>query len=417
MEDNQIDSELSPAAEAYIWGYPLVSVHRTRLHLCSRHAPGELNHVENLATPNDKAIVAPNNDTLYSSGWYDLSHGDLVIDIPAMDKPDRYWNVMVADAYTYVTYIARRNHGTNGTRVKINFDPTKPPIDDDSDTVVVGTRTAWVIIRVLVESPEDLETARQLQRSITVTAPASHPTDLTERAGRATEIGKTGSSIFSEIRRYAELDPPANWHPKLSDAAQRVIDNPEQFDETLLIEEIRNAERLIQQGNARGTLIRNGWSTGRAAGGPGDNILKRATGAKFGLGGHYAVENRSYIALQDALGKELDGDRALTLNFSADSLPPSNAFWSLTAYGMDLYLVENEINRWSIGDRTPGLIFAEDGSLELHLSAKRPGETSNWLPVPSGRYMLGLRVYEGLENVVNCEWFPPPLQPQRAQED
>ena len=59
-------AKLSPAAEAYLWGYPLVATHRTRLHLCSRHRSGELNHVEELATPADKAIVAPNNDTPYT---------------------------------------------------------------------------------------------------------------------------------------------------------------------------------------------------------------------------------------------------------------------------------------------------------------------------------------------------------------
>ena len=28
---------------------------------------------------------------------------------------------------------------------------------------------------------------------------------------------------------------------------------------------------------------------------------------------------------------------------------------------------------------------------------------------PAGPYMLGLRVYEGLNDVVNATWFPPPL--------
>jgi hypothetical protein len=96
----QDGTRMSPAAEAYIWGYPLVSIHRTRLLFCSRAVTGEMNHIDNLATPNDRGIVAPNNDTLYSSAWYDLSVGDLVINVPPMDHPDRYWNVMILDAYT-----------------------------------------------------------------------------------------------------------------------------------------------------------------------------------------------------------------------------------------------------------------------------------------------------------------------------
>ena len=405
-------TSLSPAAEAYTWGFPLVSVHRTRQLLCSRNDPGALNHLDDLATPGDKAIVAPNNDTLYSSGWYDLSHGDLVIDVPPMDKPDRYWNVMIADAYTHVTYVARRNHGTSGTRVTVKFDPSTAPVDNDSETVTVGTTTAWVIIRVLVESPQDLPAARALQHAITVTAPSSHPSARTERAGRATDIAKSGVAVFDEIRRYTEIDPPAPWHPSLSEAAQAIIDDPTAFPEKDLLAGIAEAERLITRGNAEGTVIENGWSTGRAAGGPGNNILKRATGAKFGLGGHYAIENRSYIAVHNANGDKLDGRTPLRMHFEPDALPPCNAFWSLTAYGMDLYLVENEIDRWSISDRTPGLQYEDDGSLDITLSAERPDTTSNWLPVPAGLFMLGMRVYEGLPDVINCHWFPPDLEPK-----
>ena len=102
MTDSASSVSMSAAAEAYVWGFPLISVHRTRLLLCSKHDTGRINHVDDLATPDDKAIVVPNNDTLYSSGWYDLRHGDLVIDVPPMDHPDRYWNVMVLDGYTHV---------------------------------------------------------------------------------------------------------------------------------------------------------------------------------------------------------------------------------------------------------------------------------------------------------------------------
>ena len=79
----------------------------------------------------------------------------------------------------------------------------------------------------------------------------------------------------------------------------------------------------------------------------------------------------------------------------------------LTAYGTDLYLVENEIDRWSISDRTPGLFYDDDGSLTITVSATRPVDIANWLPVPNGPYLMGLRVYEGDEAVVSCDWFPP----------
>jgi hypothetical protein len=171
-------------------------------------------------------------------------------------------------------------------------------------------------------------------------------------------------------------------------------------------------EKLINGLNVSGNVTKNGWSTGRNATGFGGDILKRAVGAKFGLGGHQAIENRSYIARGDEDGSPLNGTRALQLRFGADNMPPCSAFWSLTAYGPDMYLVENEIDRWSISDRTPGLVYADDGSLTITISAQRPSDIANWLPVPDGPYLMGLRVYEGEEPVVSCEWFPPVLTTQ-----
>ena len=86
--------------------------------------------------------------------------------------------------------------------------------------MTVGTPTAWVIIRVLVESEDDLEAARNIQRAICVTASALQPKTLTERAGRANQIAQSGPAIFEEIHRYTLIDPPAMWHPCLSEDAK-----------------------------------------------------------------------------------------------------------------------------------------------------------------------------------------------------
>lgn len=411
MTDSASSVSMSAAAEAYVWGFPLISVHRTRLLLCSKHDTGRINHVDDLATPDDKAIVVPNNDTLYSSGWYDLRHGDLVIDVPPMDHPDRYWNVMVLDGYTHVAYVCRRHHGVEGTRVTLTLDPDTPPPNDDSQVVTLGTPTAWVIFRVLVESPDDIVSARALQHRICVTAPASHPIVRTERVGRATAIAKSGADVFSELQTYVAIDPPPPWHPKLSPPAQAILDDPSSVSEETLVAGIAEGEKRIMARNLQGTVSQNGWNTGRDAYGFGDDIVKRAAGAKFGLGGHQAIENRSYIAQNDSQGSPLNGTRPLQLRLAADNMPPCDAFWSLTAYGTDMYLVANEIDRWSISDRTPGLVYADDGSLTLYLSAEPPGVRENWLPVPAGPYLLGMRVYEGQPEVVACEWFPPAMDP------
>jgi hypothetical protein len=293
--------------------------------------------------------------------------------------------------------------------VRVIYDPSTPTPNDDSKVIPVATPTAWVIIRVLVETPDDLANARELQHAFTVRPPAGHTNERTIRAGRATAIAAAGADFYAEVRGYTELDPPAPWQPQLSEAARAIIDDPSQFSQEDLAAGVAAGERLVGGLNVRGSVEKNGWNTGRDATGFGDDILKRAVGAKFGLGGHQAIENRSYTAKHDIEGNDLDGTQSLALRFAAGALPPCNAFWSLTAYGTDLYLVENEIDRFSIGDRTTGLVYAHDGSLTIQISAERPADISNWLPVPPGPYLLGMRVYEGHDEVVACEWFPPNL--------
>jgi hypothetical protein len=236
-----------------------------------------------------------------------------------------------------------------------------------------------------------------------------HPHIRLESAGRAAKIAESGAPFFTELGGYVAHSPPAPWHATLSVAAKAILDDPSCLTDAELEAGISEAEALIKSGRTSDAVYENGWSTGRAVGGPGDDILKRAVGAKFGLGGHYAVENRSYMALSDSQRGALSGKHELCMKFDADKLPPCGAFWSLTAYGMDLYLVENEINRYSVGDRTPGLHHDDDGGLTIILSAQRPQRAGNWLPVPDGPYMLGMRVYEGHTSVLDCDWFPPEL--------
>jgi hypothetical protein len=69
----------------------------------------------------------------------------------------------------------------------------------------------------------------------------------------------------------------------------------------------------------------------------------------------------------------------------------------------DGMLVANPIDRFSIGDRTPGLQPDEDGGLTLclqHSAPDDPAERANWLPSPAGGFSLCLRAYLPHPNLV-----------------
>ncbi len=403
-----MDKTIEQLADLYVWGLPLVIMHRTRALHCSQGGPGVLRHRKELATARSQTVVAPNNDTLYSSGWYDLSCGDLRLDVPPMDHPGRYWSVMLLDAFTNVTYVSRRLYGVNGASVGLTCDPS---VEQDhaiaADKIAIGTPTVWALVRTLVDGPEDLAQARAAQEKITVTAPSSHPSDPTaEPPGRPDQVSSSGASFFDELRWALKIDPPADWHPRLTSEQQDLLDKGAD-PETLKAGVSLGQSRLKELGFGA-DRFKNGWSARSKGTQFGNDINLRAITAQYFLAGHHPVENRSYGAVQDNTGEPLDGNHPLTLYFPPGEEPPAGAFWSLTVYEPDMFFYDNPLNRYSIGDRTPGLKRSADG-LTITIGGKRPEDISNWLPAPAGPYRPGLRIYEGRQDVVDATWFPPSL--------
>ena len=71
------------------------------------------------------------------------------------------------------------------------------------------------------------------------------------------------------------------------------------------------------------------------------------------MGGNL-VEDAVYpLALTDADGQTLNGSNRYELHFAREQIPPVNAFWSLTMYDADTYLVDNPLTAtpWAIATR------------------------------------------------------------------
>lgn len=138
-----------------------------------------------------------------------------------------------------------------------------------------------------------------------------------------------------------------------------------------------------------------------------NNYLTRAIAAEKGLYGN-SIDEAWYG------GYEGDGNKASLIHFSKDALPPARFFWSVTLYTLpDRFLYANELKRYSIGDRTPGLRYDADGALTLYVGHVSPGKEkeSNWLPAPAGPYSAVGRVYGPSPAAIEGKWNLPPLQP------
>jgi hypothetical protein len=205
---------------------------------------------------------------------------------------------------------------------------------------------------------------------------------------------------LDELRRALAVDPPAPWHPPPPPRLDVLLDDPPEPD--VLAAGAEEGERRIAAHGRGVDRTGHGWGTRSRGAAFGDDVTYRAAFAKFSLAGHLPAENRSYSRL-------VDGRRPSVLRFPPGGEPPVDGFWSLCVYGPDMFFVANEIDRYSIGDRTPGLHREQDGSLAVTIGHDRPPAPANWLPAPAGPCVLALRAYEGHAEVAEATWFPPDL--------
>ena len=81
--------------KAYQYGVPLLDTRRiyrtaTSVSKSDGRANGPVNrfsHARSLARPEDRTVVAPNHDTLYSLAWLNLARQPRIIHIPKLERP------------------------------------------------------------------------------------------------------------------------------------------------------------------------------------------------------------------------------------------------------------------------------------------------------------------------------------------
>jgi hypothetical protein len=106
----------------------------------------------------------------------------------------------------------------------------------------------------------------------------------------------------------------------------------------------------------------------------GDELLYRAADQSLaGIMANDPAEAVYLVNFSDDSGAKFSSDRRYELQLTGDNQPPVDAFWSLTMYAADYNLVANPANRYSIGDRTPGV--AKDADAE---TSAEPGAMRSW---------------------------------------
>jgi hypothetical protein len=119
------------------------------------------------------------------------------------------------------------------------------------------------------------------------------------------------------------------------------------------------------------------------------------------------------VICQTADNKSLLGEKSYSLVFSKDFLPPVDAFWSITLYDSNGYLLnEQKSHLTSTNGKTP-LSYETNGSLRLifqTVQPKDPSKEANWIPTQAQvPFCLTLRLYAPQKSILNLTWTPPPL--------
>lgn len=160
------------------WGVMRVAEYKlTQVPQANHEGKAPLNHISHvnrLATADDRIIVRPNTDTLYSSAWLDLNQQAFLFQHPAMGT--RYFSVQLMDAWSNAfAFVGTRTTGQAAQRFAIVGPDWHGTLPADVKKIQAPTQRVWVIVRTMVNGTADVANVTALQAQMTLTPLAATP--------------------------------------------------------------------------------------------------------------------------------------------------------------------------------------------------------------------------------------------------
>ncbi|WBP88196.1 DUF1254 domain-containing protein [Kitasatospora cathayae] len=430
------------AAEAWIRGHPVLRTYRTLYAQALDEADpgyvggfGVFRHAARPATPADTDAVTPDNDTLPSHAWLDLRAEPWVLSVPAQD---RYHVLAVHELDTlHAGLIGSRTTGQDaGDYLVAGPDWHGEPPPGLHGVIRTTTRLVGIVghTRLTGTTPADLAALKAVQEQYRLRplheyagtpAPAPAPEPLWPVWRDEVLEGVEFLTFLDFLLGFFPLTdelPPAETElrGRLTDLG---IDGRGEFEPAVLPLEVRaELDRGIADGRARLTRalaeLRDSAGLFGTREQLGADFLRQAVAAELGPYGLPAEEVWYGRWAADSEGRRPPNasDRDHLIRFAPDALPPARFFWSATMYALPGHrLVDNTLDRYSVGGDTPGLVRDRDGGLTLYVQHKRPANadhSANWLPAPDGPFAVVLRIHGPEASVLDGRWQPPPLTPR-----
>jgi len=451
----------SMAKLVYYWGYPFVDVSGRTGQWQLMKEPGtmagfipaapmnQMGYVSEHLDPDQRWVVSPNNDTIYSSCFANLGVSPVVVQTPT-DVPDRhYWTLQVVDAFTNVVFqlgSSARTPGGKFLMVGPEWDGEKP--EGFIEVLRIPTNVAWLVPRsFMAPTPESRATSLAVLGQINVyplgddqpglrtvdpeaiSRNGVFPAGLTPEALAADPEAfrpqwVNPATFWEKLEEAFELSPTCGPDDQaMADQARTLLAlyRSDPSYKTLLEDVALEADTELRAGASyvhSGVDNGNGWQRQENSGVWGTDWFGRAQAAVIYIMVNDNKEAIYWMRATDAAGTPFNGRNDYTIIFPKDELPPLHedlgGFWSLTMYSSDLFMITDRPNgRTNIGTvnlRADQLKFNDDGSLTVFLGSAEPADEigkANWLPAPAGAFALLFRTYIPQESLRDGSYLLP----------
>ncbi len=425
--------------DAYLYFYSLVTMDLTRRQLTNQEpGPGSLggpmNRFANIPafpTADMRAVVRPNFDTLYSSGWLDLTKEPMVVSVP--DTGGRYYILPMLDMWTDV--FASPGWRTTGTAAQ-NFLVTPPgwsgTVPAEFTQIKAPTPYVWIIGRTKTDGPADYDAVHRIQAGYKITQLSQwgkEPVPPEVKIDPGVDM-KTPPKVqvdtmpagqfFAYAAELLKLHPPHITDEPIIAQLKRIgfepgksfdLDKADPAVKSALVTAPEDAQKLMAWKVPTIARVANYWSMNTDTMGVyGNYYLKRAIVTQMGLGANLPEDAIYPLNLGDSEGKPLDGANNYVIHFDKNQIPPAEAFWSVTLYDPEGFQIANPLNRFAVSSWMP-FKYNADGSLDLYFQNGSPGaaKEANWLPAPKGPFNLTMRLYAPKSDALTGKWNPPPV--------
>jgi hypothetical protein len=433
--------------EAYIYGYPLVTMEMTRRVMTNVEKPegarapmGQFARMREYPTADFRDVTAPNADTLYTTAWIDVGSEPYVLTLP--DAKDRYYLFPMLDGWTDVFEVpGKRTTGTGPQKYAITGPGWKGTLPEGVKELKSPTGLVWLLGRIYCTgTPEDYAAVHKLQDEISLVPLSSYgkpyappPGKVDPAIDRKTAVrdqvdALSAEEYFTLLAKLMKANPPnLADKPILDKMAKLGIVPGEPFDGSKLgpvakeafamVPTIANQKIMLhlKEGIVTGDMkLENGWVFTTKTGEYGTNYLQRALITAIGLGANRPQDAVYPTSEGPNIVSSYDGTKKYVMHFPKGQLPPAQGFWSLTMYDKDYFFVKNPINRQSISARQD-LKPNADGSVDLYIQNQSPGpdKESNWLPAPPDKFILMMRLYwpsETNPSIIDGSWRIPQVK-------